>query len=284
LTARHNPWSSGETAYISVCLALYLIGWVVSFLGLIRLVVDRALYFLIIIMVLVCSLFTFRSVLFIMALANADGIARTPAIGYVLIEFPLILFFSFVSIFILTWVRIVRATKNLDYGHDRWLPVAFFLTGFAILFVLGVFVLMVILYSTVVNAPTFVCQGTFLLLDTSASFAIIMTYRSIFSALELLLGIVLLKIGTQLVLIFHKFRTKIQVPMGKQIKIGLAVYSGSFGLFAQAIYYLVITASKNPYQSIYLSLSILLVDEIIPALCFFVVFDYSSFHCTTCVS
>jgi len=206
--------------------------------------------------------------LFIMALANADGIARTPAIGYVLIEFPLILFFSFVSLFILTWVRIVRATKNLDYGNAPWLPFARVMTAFSALFVLGVFVLMVILYSTIVNAPTYVCEGTFLVLDTGTSFAIIMTYRSIFSAVELVLGVVLLKIGTELVLIFRKFSKKITVPLGKQIKIGLAVYAGAFGLFAQAIYYLVITATRNPYQSIYLSLSILLVDEIIPALCF----------------
>jgi len=161
-----------------------------------------------------------------------------------------------------------RATKNLDYGNDPWLPFARVMTAVGVFFVLGVFILMVILYSTIVNAPTYVCEGTFLVLDTGTSFAIIMTYRSIFSAVELVLGIVLLKIGTELVLIFRKFSKKITVPLGKQIKIGLAVYAGAFGLFAQAIYYLVITATRNPYQSIYLSLSILLVDEIIPALCF----------------
>jgi len=61
---------------------------------------------------------------------------------------------------------------------------------------------------------------------------------------------------------------ELEVPKSTQYKVTLATIFGTFGLFAQAIYYLIITATRGYHQSTFLSLSILLVDEILPAIFF----------------
>lgn len=72
------------------------------------------------------------------------------------------------------------------------------------------------------------------------------------------------------------------VSMMTKLKVVLATLFGTFGLFAQALYYLIITgqpfhshlslltklATRGYRQSTFLALSILLVDEVIPALLF----------------
>lgn len=104
-------------------------------------------------------------------------------------------------------------------------------------------------------------------------------------------------------MIIHMMRDpSLAVAFSTQLRVILATLFGTFGLFAQAIYYLVITgtfddslfllvisfcpiardcspnsnsrvfspfvALRGAYQSPYLSLSILLLDEVIPALLF----------------
>jgi len=131
--------------------------------------------------------------------------------------------------------------------------------------VFGLFTLLIILFETVVKKPRVICGGSRIEYDTGTAFALVMTYRGIFSGIALLLGISLFITGLMLVQLLKD--PLLVLPPGTLYRITAATFVGSFGLLAQAIYYLVLTALRRK-QSVYLSLSILLIDEIIPALLF----------------
>jgi small-conductance mechanosensitive channel len=124
---------------------------------------------------------------------------------------------------------------------------------------------MIILYETIVSDPLLICGGTEILYDSDVAFALIISYRSLFSTLALIIGAALLVVGAMMLQMLSD--PDLGASTGTYLKIMFATSVGTFGLIAQAIYYLVTTASRVR-QSIYLSLSILLIDEVIPALVF----------------
>jgi len=121
---------------------------------------------------------------------------------------------------------------------------------------------MIILFETVVAAPQFICGGRILLFDEQASFALIMAYRAIFSTLAIFIGTVLFVVA----LMFGQLLSDdyFNIPKLTRFRIYAISIIGGLGMIAQAIYFLVITATQTT-PSNYLSLSILLVVEIIPA-------------------
>jgi len=65
-----------------------------------------------------------------------------------------------------------------------------------------------------------------------------------------------------------------EMPIRKMTKIGIATAAGTFGLIAQGIFYLVLTATGAQISN-YITLSILLLVEIIPAYCFLILAEVS---------
>lgn len=80
-----------------------------------------------------------RIVLFSLALAIPHSLSNV-AVGYLLIEFPLILFFCFVTLFIITWSIVIRASTVLlrpaQIPGDHWVKLSRYL---AVLFIVVVF-------------------------------------------------------------------------------------------------------------------------------------------------
>jgi hypothetical protein len=121
---------------------------------------------------------------------------------------------------------------------------------------------MIILFETVVEAPKFICDGQVLQFDEGASYALILAYRVIFSTIAIFIGIVLFIVA----LAFGQLLSDsyFNIPRLARFKIYAISIIGGLGMITQAIYFLVITATQTT-PSNYLSLSILLVLEIIPA-------------------
>jgi len=262
----YYPWTSSETAFISFCLALYLIGFVVASMEFIESLVRKRLYKIrLLILFIVVSFFIFRAVLFIIALASPVSL-RSPTVGYVLIEFPLILYFDFITFFIPNWTNVIRVSANIKGENDFWMKLSWGLAIAITVLVIGIFIIVVILFQTIVAPGYYACRGAVFISDDPTAFVIVVVYRSIFSAAALLLGILLLYVGYRVLAVLQSLS---RISLFVKIRIATAIVVGSIGLFIQAVYYLTIIASKTEQQqSIKLSLSILLIDEIIPSLAF----------------
>jgi len=227
----------------------------------VRCLFDRILF----VVFTMFTFFLFRVVLFSLVIGDSQSITNSTSIGYLLVEFPILLFFCFVSNYVISWAMIVASSADLGLGRKRFL---YLVNGATILFnstIFGLFILMIILYETIVHETKPICGNTQLLYDSNASFALIIAYRVIFSTVAILLGIALFIIGCLMLQLL--LTPDIPVHRLTIIKVGSATIVGTFGLLAQAVYYLIITASRSK-QSVFLSLSILIVDEIIPALIF----------------
>jgi len=263
---QRSSWTPNELAYISVILALYCIGLIGAIFGCVQGFFRKSFVETHLIFVLLIMFFIFRVVLFALAIGKPYSLAQE-VVGYLLVEFPLILFFAFVSLFIITWSIVIRSSKVLaNSSGDFWIKLARFLAVLFIFTVFTIFILLIILFNTLVDAPSLICRDTVILYDSDTAFAMVMAYRAMFSTFAFILGTVLAIIGFLILRIIRD--PSLSIPISTQIKVVCATVFGSFGLFAQAIYYLVITATRGYRQSTYLSLSILLIDEVIPSLLF----------------
>jgi hypothetical protein len=266
-------FSTGELAYLSIILALYAIGCIggfikicISFMG----YDEKGFLRVFVILLTIFSFFLFRTVLFSFVLQGAIIDTPSPAVGYVLIEFPIILFFSFVTQYIVLWLVFL----NVSHGKmssllSNWVQQVNIIVFLVNCFIFIIFIIIIILFETIIKSPQLICQKQLTTYDEEGAFIILMVYRAIFSTISIILGFLLSLSGVRmLVQLSHEMSTY------KTITIGAATVFGAFGCIAQGTYYLVITATRGA-QSNYLSLSILLIVEIIPALAFLMLTEVS---------
>jgi len=258
-------FETGEIVYLSFILAFYCIGLIGSFYKVCKSIYVNGLVLqrLFFIIMVIFTFFVFRVVLFAMVLGNGLVDTTSPAPNYVLVEFPVILYFIFVSNYIVLWVMIRRKTKQVRQSVNM-VQTANTLIIATNLFVFFMFILCIILYETIVADPVTICAGQVVVFDEQTAFIILMVYRAIFSTIEIIFGVCLFVSGFLFASLLKKMST---VPNSLVYRTQFVSIVGSLGLIMQGIYLLIIVATKTE-QVLYLSLSILIIVEIIPALVF----------------
>lgn len=261
-------FTGGEIAYLSVLLGLYFLGLLMSSAKLIYLIVMNGFtqIRLVVVLLLMICFFIFRVVLFCLLLSNSLlGTDAARAVSYLLFEFPILLYFCFVSNYISIWLVTISFSRKFTAQQKRNIKIANLASILFNVAILLLFIIMIILFQTVVAEPTPICAGRVIQFDDSQAFALIIAYRSIFSAIAIFIGCMLFVTA----LMFGELLADpyFEIPPIVRFRIYAISIIGGLGLIAQAIYFLVITATKTT-PSNYLSLSILLVVEVIPAMLF----------------
>jgi hypothetical protein len=272
---QRTVFSNGEIAYISVLLTLYCIGLISDLCRIIYIyymhftteIESRIFpYRLLFVLILIGSFFIFRIVLFSFLLDNTLlGLSSTRSINYVLFEFPIILYFAFVTSYICLWVIAILFVDKItvNWANKRKMALLIFILVNSIIIVL--FIIMVILFETIINPPYLACDGFIYVFDSTKSYNLLLAYRIIFSSIAIIVGITLfivaIKVGNLL------GNPDLNIPWYSRLKIYLISVVGGLGLIGQAIYFLIVTATQSTPNN-YVSLSILLVLEIIPSLLF----------------
>jgi hypothetical protein len=274
MTVERSVFSTGEIAYISVLLSLYCFGLIAIIMRSVYLIyvyikiknIGYAPARLAVVLFLMLCFFIFRIVLFSFLLTKVllDPSA-TRAINYLLFEFPLLLYFAFVTNYICIWITLLTVLKNYTVDHQKRFQLA---NSISLLVNVGIFVLfiiIIILFQTIIPSPYYVCGGSILLYDNSQSFALLLAYRVIFSVIAIILGIILFM--TSIKLVEHLDNPDNNYTWVAKARLYIISIAGGLGLIAQAIYFLIITATQSTPIN-YVSLTILLIVEIIPALLF----------------
>jgi len=124
---------------------------------------------------------------------------------------------------------------------------------------------MIILFQTLIFDPHLICGGSIFLYDESTSYALLLSYRIIFSTISALLGIGIFFTA----MTFARLLSDPDYGLALIVRMRLYALSiaGGVGMIGQAIYFLVITITKKTPEN-FTSLTILLVLEVIPALMF----------------
>jgi hypothetical protein len=261
----------GEIAYLIIIIILYAMGCFVTFIKILlfftTVKADLTSVRMFLVLFTIFTFFLFRTILFSLILSGTIVDTKSPAVGYVLIEFPVILFFSFVTQYIVLWFFLVKISRTQIIVN--WIKYANIIVLLTNIFILTMFIIMIILFETIVQKPTVVCNKEVSVYDSGTAFIILMVYRAIFSFISFALAFLLFLSGTRLLTKYRK-----EMPIRKMTKIGAATIAGTFGLIAQGIFYLVLTATSS-HISNYITLSILLVVEIIPAYCFLILAEVS---------
>jgi hypothetical protein len=264
-------FSSGEIAYISVELSLYCLGLIavtskIVYLFFIRVGSGGFPFRLVCVLCLMWTFYLFRIVLFSLLLNQSLlGSVSTKAVNYVLFEFPILLYFAFVTNYLCTWFTSMILLHTLRPDHKRLLSIANFVSVVLNAVIFFLFFLMIILFETIIFTPYSICKGSIVLYDSEQTYALVLSYRIIFSAISIIVGL-------SLFLVAGAFAHYLSDPsLGLSWIVRARVYGiscvGGLGLIGQAIYFLVITVLQSTPIN-YVSLSILLVLEIIPALLF----------------
>jgi hypothetical protein len=274
ITVERLVFSSGEIAYISVLLAFYCFGLMAIIIRSIYLIyvyikirnIGYAPLRLGIVLFFMACFFIFRIVLFSFLLTKVllDPSA-TRAINYLLFEFPLLLYFAFVTNYICIWITLLTVLKNYTVDHQKKFRIANSVSIFVNIAIFILFIIIIILFQTIISSPYYICGGTILLYDTNQSFALLLSYRIIFSVIAVILGITLFI--TSIKLIEHLDNPENNYTWFAKARLYIISIAGGLGLIAQAIYFLIITATQSTPIN-YVSLTILLIVEIIPALLF----------------
>ena len=270
---------SGVIAYISIELALYSIGLILSLGRLLYSIygslvdndiLTRIKIRLHTILSLVASFYLFRVILFSYLLNQ--GLLNTSssrAISYLLFEFPIVLFFAFVVNYICNWLACIKfAGKAIDNEGGRnfikMLKISNYISVGLVFVIFAIFIIFIILFQTIIFEPYFICDMSILLFDTEHSRSLLLAYRITFSTISIIVGSLLCLIT----LIYIKFLINANlVSNSVKIKLYLISIVGGFGLIGQAIYFLIITVSDTTPNN-YVSLTIILILEIIPSMLF----------------
>jgi len=214
------------------------------------------------------SFFVWR-VVFVSLLLSNSLLDSSNAVSYILVEFPVLLYFIFVSNYVVIWAFLKRNSKKLSAMQQN---LAVTINAVIVAFNSFIFflcILILILYVTIVRNPQYTCGGAVAILDTQTAFSLQIAYRATFSLVAIVLGVSLLYTGYS----FSQLMKKMSgVKARKRYEILAIAVVGSAGLIAQAIDLIVVTAGRFQ-QSNYISLSILIVVEIIPALIFLLLID-----------
>ena len=264
-TRDRQVFETGEIVYLSILLALYALGLMYAGFKFGHLVYVAGIeqFRLGIVMVLMIIFFVFRTVLFSLLLSNSLlGSSSSRAVNYVLFEFPILLFFCFSTNYICIWLVTLSFSKKSTSQQKKNIDIANYGSIVLNLLIFVLFILMIILFETVVDPPKTICAGQVIHFDEDASFALIMAYRIIFSTISIFIGTVLFIVA----LMFGQLLSDVyfNIPKLTRYRIYAISIIGGLGMITQAIYFLVITVTQTT-PSNYVSLSILLVLEIIPA-------------------
>lgn len=281
LDVNRTVFTDGERVFLAVLLFLYSLGLIGALyrFGISAYSIARnrcaaevtVWWFLGVTFLMVCF-FAFRVCLFALLLSNGllgPGSAR--AVTYLLFEFPILLYFAFVSNYISIHLTVAMygdaITENMD-GFNRTLRLTKTAAVVFNLIVFVLFVVMIILFETIILQPYLACGGTGYIFDSDRAYALLLVYRCIFSGIAIVLGFLLFISTSWLTyfLVSDKDMSKMFTPVDK-IRTAFLSIVGGFGLVAQAVYFLIITA-QNATPINYVSLSLLLALEALPALAF----------------
>jgi len=263
-THRRYVFSGGEKAYISVILFLYVCLLVFSTYKLsngLYLALTSSFEFSRIVMVLLLfEIFSvFRVVLFVILIT--ETIVDVPSGGlYVLIEFPILLYFVYVTNFLILWSYVIKATQSMTID-PTFLRTSALLTVGLNLFISGLFITIIILYQYVIADPVLTCSGQIVSWNSSGAYVIGLVYRCVFGGINICVAIAFARIG-------YGFYSLLNDKNYANRVLAITLVS-TFGLFAQGIVWIIFPA-LNENQSNYLSLSLLIVVEIIPTTGFLV--------------
>jgi uncharacterized membrane protein YgcG len=130
------------------------------------------------------------------------------------------------------------------------------------------FIIMIILFETLIPAPYLACGGNVLIYDTVGAYILVLIYRITLSTFSIILGVgVLGSAGRLTWLIFTDDMVGDRFSASyKALQLTLTVTAG-LGLIGQAIYFLIVTVTETTPPN-YASLSILLALEWFPAILF----------------
>ena len=270
-------FSQNDIVYISILLALYCFGEIFvtvkfSYLTYAIYIGENsskyAVFRLATVLFLMFTFFLFRIILFSLLLNQGLlGSSSTRAISYLLFEFPILLYFAFVTNYICIFITFILNHSKLDTTNQiqRKFNIANFISIAVNLVILIVFIIIIILFETIIFEPYFICGGSILLYDTSDSTSLLLAYRIIFSSISIVVGILLFITAIRFGYLLSD--PVYELPLFNRIKFYILSLAGGLGLIGQAIYFLIITVTNSTPVN-YVSLTILLVLEIIPALCF----------------
>lgn len=268
-------FDTGETAYISVLLALYCCGLtfaIIRFCMVLQTTISDgveatfASVRLACVLFLIISFFIFRVILFSLLLNNSLlGSSSTRAISYLLFEFPIVIFFSFVTNYVCIWLTLAQYAKDILGDFRKQIKLANLFSIVLNLIIFGLFILMIILFETIIFEPYLTCGGAVMLYDSDQNRALILSYRIIFSSIAIMIGLGILIVASRAGQYLGKKK------FGMTWKFRFRMYSisiiGGLGFIGQAIYFLIITI-QDATPNNYASLTILLCLELLPALAF----------------
>lgn len=273
---KRSVFSTGEFVYVSFLLALYCLA-----LGLLILKAIWVLYLYLTteastrlplyrtwwIMFLMGCFFIFRVILFAFLVSQSLlGSESARAINYVLFEFPILLYFTFVSNYMCVWLAVmIHSSKMENKGLSKRLMMANYGSVFLSLCILVLFVIIIILFEVIIDPPRFICGGSIFWFETAQSYILLLAYRIIFSTIAIVLGILLFLAAIQIGMAMEELKD--ELSWWSRSKMYIIAVAGGLGLIGQAIYFLIVTTTEStPYN--YASLTILLFLEIIPAFLF----------------
>eukprot|EP01127_Copromyxa_protea_P011657 TRINITY_DN2950_c0_g1_i5.p1 TRINITY_DN2950_c0_g1~~TRINITY_DN2950_c0_g1_i5.p1 ORF type:complete len:1521 (-),score=316.91 TRINITY_DN2950_c0_g1_i5:116-4678(-) len=284
-TLERTVFTGGEIAYMSVVLFLYVSLFLLSVFKLgrgIQVVVGEGnlpMNRLLGIMALMTVFCIFRIVLFSILLSHKIVDVTSGGL-YVLIEFPILLYFIYITNYIIMWAYIRRNSSKLAGFTKSWVRTVNLITIILNLFILFLFVTIIILYEELVGTPELICDGQVVFWDDNVAYIIGLVYRCVFGGIDIVIGLSFLFIG-------YSFSEVLDNVSSRQkhlrTKVLGATFIGSFGLVAQGIVWIIFPAIRQQ-QSNYLSLSILIVVEIIPTFLLLLLIREKSIKANTTMS
>lgn len=280
-TISRTVFSDSEIAFLAVLLTLYSLGLIpstyrfgVSFYSIVM-NYEGAAYLVkrfCVVAFLMMAFFAFRVALFSLLLSNGLlGAESTRAVVYLLFEFPILLYFAFVTNYVGIYFSMIRFGNNVMVHIDKYVRTLKLINLLTVIFNLIVFVLfvvMIILFQTIIASPYVACGGTVYIFDSEQAYALLLVYRCIFSSIAICVGLMLF-VSAAWFTWFMSSNTDLRSMMSWSTRVRTIALSivGGLGLVCQAVYFLIITA-KNETPVNFASLSILLVLETLPALLF----------------
>eukprot|EP01127_Copromyxa_protea_P017178 TRINITY_DN5206_c0_g1_i1.p1 TRINITY_DN5206_c0_g1~~TRINITY_DN5206_c0_g1_i1.p1 ORF type:complete len:891 (-),score=93.63 TRINITY_DN5206_c0_g1_i1:410-3082(-) len=274
---RVNDWEDqtrsvftvGERAYISILLTSYVILLALALWKIVRgFIYSRKLPSMRLVFIILGIITTFcicRIILFSL-LVTQRIVDVTPGIVYMLIEFPILLYFVYVSNYIIMWAFLHKVVSSMS--DTAFMTQANWLTFIVNAIITITFLIFVLAYEVIVGDPALACNSQLVAWDEDSAHVITLTYRCVFGAIEIVIGMFLLIVGTTFFnLLAADRRAPEHYVLAKRI---LAVsIVGCIGLVSQGIIWVIFPGLKA-IPSNYMSLSILLLVEIIPTFFFLI--------------
>eukprot|EP01126_Amoeba_proteus_P065184 TRINITY_DN9225_c0_g4_i1.p1 TRINITY_DN9225_c0_g4~~TRINITY_DN9225_c0_g4_i1.p1 ORF type:complete len:733 (-),score=78.46 TRINITY_DN9225_c0_g4_i1:77-2179(-) len=268
-TLERTVFSNGEIAYMSVIVFLYVILLIACGLKLLNAYrLELPFHRLIVLLIIIFIFCIFRIVLFSIAISQVI-VDLSPAAIYTLTEFPIILYFIYVSNYIISWAFARAVIKNFTTTMD-YLRTTNYLTLTLNLIILIVFVIVIILYEVVVGNPESACNGEVVLWNSNAAHIINVVYRCIFGGIDICFALFQIVVGIS----FYHLITKYSEGETSERVLLVSIVGGG-GLLAQGIIWIIFPVTRQT-PSNFVTLSILLMVEILPTFIFIILVNENS--------